>query len=79
MSKKIDKFEYSHDWENWVGKQIIKHSNKPFKSGEKVGVIESLEINPNSGKKAFLMRDDKTLVDCHQCRLLTELVETSKI
>ncbi len=79
MSKKVDKFEHSNDWENWVGLQIIKRSGKPFKSGEKVGIVESVEINPNSDKKAFRMKEDQTLVDCHQCQLLKEVVETSKI
>ena len=79
MKNKVDKFSDAQNWDNYVGKQIVKRSGKPFKSGNKVGVVENMSINPNTGRKAFLMRDDQTLVDCHQCQLLIEVVETNKI
>jgi hypothetical protein len=56
------------EWPEWVEKQIEKKSGKKFKSGNKIGLVMGLEINPNSGKTAFKM-DDGTVVDCHQCKL----------
>ena len=69
MKEKINKFEHCKDWENWVGKNITKHSGKTFKSGEKIGIPVGIETNPNSNKLAFRMSVDNTLVDCHQCKL----------
>ena len=70
METKIDKFENQLEWENWIGKEVVKHSGKPFKSGEKVGIPKAKVINPNSGKEAFLMGECITnVVDCYQCRL----------
>lgn len=73
--KKIDKFAFSHLWQTWVGKQIVKHSGKPFKSTFKVGVVKDIMVNPYSNKIAFLM-DDESLVDCHQCKLHEPQIET---
>ena len=56
-------------WLSWVGKTICKKSGKPFKSGKINGVIKELTINPYSNKKGFLMEDDNSIVDCHQCKL----------
>ena len=72
MTKKVDKFANSTDWDNWIGKQIIKYSGKPFKSGAKIGIVDSIGVNPNSGKKCFIMREDQTSVDCFQCNLLNK-------
>jgi len=66
---KINKFEFENDWINWIGKEICKHSNKPFKSTLLKGMPISLTINPKSGKQAFLM-DDSSIVDCYQCKLV---------
>lgn len=66
---KVNKFATESEWGNWIGKEIVKHSNKPFKSGNLVGVPIGTETNPYSGKKAFRMRDCDSLVDCFQCKL----------
>ena len=65
----VDKFEHLKDWKNWIGKRIVKHSGKPFKSGKKIGVPQLLVENPYSGKQGFKMNDE-SIVDCHQCILL---------
>lgn len=67
---KIDKFADANNWNKWVGKKIEKHSNKPFKSGLKIGIPKQYGENPYTGKPAFLMLDDETWVDCFQCKLI---------
>lgn len=68
MKRKINKFEKQGEWNTYVGKMIVKHSGKPFKSGEKEGTVISLTINPHTEKDAFLMNDG-SIVDCYQCKL----------
>lgn len=55
-------------WEDWAAQMIYikKRSNKPFKSGKKIGQIMEMGVNPHSGKSAFLM-EDGTYVDCSMC------------
>lgn len=67
--KKVDKFIDANNWDEWVGKQIIKHSGKPFKSGPKSATPLSITMNPFSGKKAFKLLECGTVVDCYQCKL----------
>jgi|TARA_R110000822_G_scaffold82467_3_gene195080 hypothetical protein len=74
MGKKVQKVYENKDWINWVDCEIVKHSNKPFKSGEKVGVVKAMAINPHSIKTAFLM-DDGSIVDCYQCKLAPIFVD----
>jgi len=64
----VDKFINATQWDQWLGKQIIKHSGKPFKSRFKIGIPQEMTTNPNSNKLAFKM-DDGSVVDCHQCKL----------
>lgn len=46
-------------------KKIKKFSGKPFKSGLLIGTAKrSIQINPYSGKEAFFIKEDQTLVDC---------------
>lgn len=59
--EKVDKFSCKSDWPEWVGKEITKHSGKPFKSDAKIGIPISLEINEHSGKQAFRMQEDDTV------------------
>lgn len=53
-----------------IGKKAYKKSGKPFKSGEKVGTVKGIVVNPNSGKYAFTFEEDETVVDCFRCKLL---------
>lgn len=71
MGNKVNKFEHMNDWGKWVGESIVKHSNKPFKSGLKIGTPMELTLNPYSTKQAFKM-DDGSVVDCYQCQILSE-------
>lgn len=71
---KVDKFAHMKNWDKWVDHEVIKHSGKPFKSGLKIGIPKGLTINIHSTKQAFLM-DDDSVVDCHQCVLLTNTIE----
>jgi hypothetical protein len=59
-----------NNYNDWVGKQIVKRSKKPFKSTLKIGTVKSLDINPNTNKQAFSFLEDDSLVDCQQCKLL---------
>lgn len=68
--KKIDKFADKLNWVNYIGKEIEKHSGKPFKSGDKIAIPISIETNPYSGKEGFKLGDN-TIVDCMQCKLVT--------
>jgi len=40
-----------------VGRKITKRSGKPFKSGNKIGTIKDVKINPHSNKPGFLLED----------------------
>lgn len=68
MKTKINKFEHESEWESWVGKKVVKHSNKPFKSTFLIGTVVEFTTNPYSNKKAFKM-DDDSIVDCQQVKL----------
>lgn len=47
-----------------VGDFVVKISNKPFKSGKKIGVIKAFQINYNDPKKILgaLFEDDCSIV-----------------
>jgi len=66
---KKDKFEFEMDWINWVGKDVKKHSNKPFLGGEKVARVLGIETNQHSSKFGFKL-DNGSTVDCFQCELV---------
>jgi hypothetical protein len=70
MKHKVDKLSDQDNWMTYIGKKVSKHSNKPFKSGDRLGVPLSLRINEHSGKVAFEMNDG-SVVDCHQVKLAT--------
>ena len=66
MSLRIDA-----NWSEWLGYEIVKKSNKPFKSGQKMGIAKDITLNPNTDKLGFKM-DDGSIVDCHMCQLLNK-------
>lgn len=70
MKIKVDKFKDSENWHNWIGKTVVKHSKKPFKCGSKVCTVEGLIQNYNSNRVAFLIKEDSSVVDCHQVHLV---------
>ena len=59
------------NYQEYIGKRIIKISRKPFKSTFQIGVPIKLTINPHTNKEAFLM-DDGSIVDCFKCELYTK-------
>lgn len=69
LKKEINESINPVDYYFWIGKEIVKHSDKPFKSGFKTGIPKDVGVNPNSNKMAFIMSDDDTYVDCKQCKL----------
>jgi hypothetical protein len=64
----VKTFHNKDNYRTWLGKNIHKRSNKPFKNGEKVDIPMRLLLNEQSGKVGFLLSD--SIVDCHQCELL---------
>ena len=66
--KTSKKFDTQDQWFDWIGHRITKHSGKPFKSKNTIGIPTCVVTNPNSCKQAFLM-DDGSIVDCHQTKL----------
>lgn len=64
----MDKFIHKDNWHDWVGLEVIKHSRKPFKSGNIIVKVKEYTTNPYSGKKGFKL-DDDSIVDCHQVKL----------
>ena len=66
MKNKTNKFANQESWPQMIGKQVVKHSGKPFKGGDKVSVVTQYGINPNTQKEAFLI--DGVWVDCFQVR-----------
>ena len=65
---KTNKWEFEDEWIEWIGYTVTKHSGKPFKGGDKIGIVVDMDVNPHSKKPAFLI-DDGSLVDCYQCKL----------
>ncbi len=66
--EKVDKFADSANWSTYIGKQVIKHSKKPFKNGSAVNTVKEFTTNPYSGKKAFEMVEG-SVVDCFRVKL----------
>lgn len=71
----IGSLEETKVWASWLGKKINKKSKKPFKSSKREGVAKEIVINPHSDKFAFFMEDDKSIVDCHQCKLVEDKIK----
>jgi hypothetical protein len=68
MKRKQYKIVDEVNWPSYIGKDIEKHSGKPFKCGLKVVKVVSLTTNSNTNKPAFLVSDG-SIVDCYQCKL----------
>ena len=62
-----DKWKHETDWPDWIGNTVEKKSGKPFKGGEKVGIVSDMGINPWTKRKAFKI--DDSFIDCYQCKL----------
>lgn len=56
-------------WKTWIGQKIRKQSGKPFKSGDKLGTPVEIVTHPFTGRPAFIMKDDGTVVECVKCEV----------
>lgn len=56
-------------WQLWIGRQVVKTSRKPFKSGEKVNTVKGIVVNPQTGHNAFEFVEDGSNVECWRCKL----------
>jgi hypothetical protein len=54
----------------WIGKQVVKNSGKPFKSGDTVNTVKGLTTNLQTGNSAFTFEEDESNVECWRCKLL---------
>jgi hypothetical protein len=53
-----------------IGREIIKKSKKPFKSGEKIGVVTGFSYNNDDPKSRLaLIVDNESLVNINICKL----------
>lgn len=68
MKIKVNKFESESEWPMWVGKSIVKHSMRPFKSGKQTEIPVGLGLNPYTNRAAFVF-EDESVIDCYQCKL----------
>ena len=56
-------------YESWVGKDIQKKSNKPFKSTLRIMIPIGMVISHYTNNFAFKFADG-TIVDCRVCKLI---------
>lgn len=56
--------------ESYVGKRVVKKSNRPFQSGDKVNTVAGVTTNPHTGKVAFSFKEDESVVDAFICRVV---------
>lgn len=52
-----------------IGKRVRKNSNKPFKSGHKVGTVKGIVEHPVLHVPCYIFNEDESYVSCHQCRV----------
>ena len=51
----------------YIGKQVIKPSGKPFKSGQKINTVKDVILHPVLHTPAFTFVEDNSYVSCTQC------------
>jgi hypothetical protein len=56
-------------WNRMIGKQVYKHSGKPFKSGELLATVNGIIIHPVTNREAFTFSDCEGYVECIKCEL----------
>lgn len=70
--------ENNMNYEEWVGKKVIKTSGKPFKSKSKINTVSALMIHTILFEKTgeiipcFTFEEDDSYVDCRSCELVSE-------
>lgn len=61
--------QHEHNFIDYVGKQVIKKSGKPFSSGFKIATVFEITKNPHTGKAGFFL-DDGSIVNCEIVKLV---------
>lgn len=66
MKKKYDPVEFR----KMLGQKVVKRSNKPFKSGDKINTATGIAINEEDPKKreGFTFEEDDSIVNCELCK-----------
>lgn len=64
----------ANELEQFVGQMVSKISGKPFKSKSSTATIEKIVVHPFTQRPAFLLKEDQTVVEAGQCKLLKETV-----
>lgn len=55
-------------YQQFIGRQVVKKSRRPFKSGNKVNTVKGIEQHPYlPGKLAFTFVEDTSFVSCEIC------------
>jgi hypothetical protein len=67
--------KYTHEeqliqFSEFIGKQVCKRSNKPFKSGEKINTIRGIVQHIQTPNLAFTFEEDDSSVECCRCVVL---------
>ncbi len=63
FEKNIDPSIYNQ----FIGLTVRKKSNKPFKSGEKIGTVKDIKQHSITGHTAFIMAEDNSEVEAFRC------------
>lgn len=58
--------------ESYIGKRVVKKSNRPFQSGNKVNTVAGVTTNPHTDKVAFSFEEDPSVVDAFICRVVSD-------
>lgn len=59
----------SKNYQSFIGKKVVKKSNKPFKSGEKTNTVKGIITHPILKIPAYTFEEDESYVECRRCFL----------
>ena len=62
------------DFNDMVGKEIVKKSRKPFPSGKQVEVPIEIVVSSYTGKLSFKFENDERFVECQLCKLNKQIL-----
>lgn len=63
FEKNIDPILYTQ----LIGLVVRKKSNRPFKSGNKIGTVKAIKEHSVTGHTAFIMLEDDSEVEAFRC------------
>ena len=58
------------DYDEYIGKKVVKKSERPFKSSFKHNTVKGIIIHPILNKPAFIFEEDDSFVAAFQCLLV---------